>query len=437
MLYFITYIPTSCHSKGDIKLINIERLLNNIENLAKIGATSEGGVSRLSFTKNETLANDFVEQLMKNAGMETTKDAIGNVIGTYRRSEQFDSPLIIGSHIDTVPNGGKYDGALGVLTAIEVIHTMHEHNISYARPIKVIAFKDEEGCRFGVGMLGSSAVIGGFDYSLLDVKDANDVTISEAMVAQGYNPDDIHLCKIENIYAYLELHIEQGRVLESKNLPVGVVTGIAGPIWFEVTVEGIHEHAGATPMHLRNDALAGAAEMLLEIEAIANRYENGVATVGKLEIQNAGINVIPGKVSFICDLRHIDENERDAMERQITEKIHHIAEKRQLNFSIKDLQRISPVLTDSALVEKISHAVEKVGVTPFQLSSGAGHDAMLFAGHCPIGMIFVRTKDGISHNPVEYASPEDIQIGAEVLLETVLGLKVENSVKSINSFDFK
>lgn len=403
-------------------MIQLARLVKHIEQLATIGATSTGGVSRLSYTLEERAANDFVRQLMLDAGMTASYDSIGNMIGTYTYGATESEPLIIGSHIDTVPNGGKYDGALGVLTAIEVVQTMHELGMTYPRPIHVIAFKDEEGSRFGVGMLGSSAVVGTFDESLLNVQDADGISLAEAMQRQGFDPAAISTAHIERIHAYLELHIEQGRVLEAAQLPVGIVTGIAGPIWFEATITGLHEHAGATPMPLRQDALVGAAEMMLAIEQIAQRYENGVATVGKLAIQNAGINVIPGQVTFICDLRHIDLVQRDAMEQDILHAIHAIAQKRQLTLQVADLQRIAPAPTDRTMRAAIERAIEAVDVTPFSLPSGAGHDAMLFADHCPIGMIFIRTKDGISHNPIEYAAPDDIEIGANVLLQSILQL---------------
>ena len=403
-------------------MIQLARLLQNIEQLATIGATSAGGVSRLSYTLEERAANDFVKQLMLDAGMTASYDSIGNIVGTYTCGATESEPLIIGSHIDTVPNGGKYDGALGVLTAIEVIQTMHELNMTYPRPIHVIAFKDEEGSRFGVGMLGSSAVVGTFEESLLKVQDADGISLADAMQLQGFDPSSISAAHIEHIYAYLELHIEQGRVLEAAQLPVGIVTGIAGPIWFEATITGLHEHAGATPMHLRQDALAGAAEMMVAIEHIAQQYEHGVATIGKLSIQDAGINVIPGQVKFICDLRHIDLLQRDAMEKDILQAIHGIAQKRHLSLQIADLQRIAPAPTNKSVCVAIERAIEAVGITPFSLPSGAGHDAMLFAAHCPIGMIFVRTKDGISHNPIEYAAPKDIETGANVLLQSVLQL---------------
>ena len=407
-----------------MSLIQLNRLLRHIEQLGTIGQMPDGGVSRLSFTDAEQEANQFVEMLMQQAGMETSIDPIGNIIGTYCKdpSTSHEAPIIMGSHIDTVPNGGKYDGALGVLTAIEVIHTLHEHDITLARPIQVIAFKDEEGVRFGVGMLGSRAVAGTLTTDMLKAVDAQGITVAQAMENQHLQPANIHLAKIDPIYAYLELHIEQGRVLETENIPVGVVTGIAGPLRLEVTIHGLAEHAGATPMQLRQDALAGAAEMMVEIERIANGIDGTVATIGKIVIENAGVNVIPGQVTFTCDLRHVIQESRDLAECEIKKAICTIATKRHLYSSVKELQRVKPVTTDAAIMQTIHHAIEKCGYDAFYLSSGAGHDAMQFAHHCPIGMIFVRSKDGVSHNPLEYSSPEDIEAGAQVLFETILAL---------------
>lgn len=402
--------------------MNIERLLAHIEALAQYGGGEDGGVSRLAFTAIEQKANDYIIQLMQNAGMDVKIDAIGNIIGTYTAtvSDKTLAPLVTGSHIDTVPNGGKYDGALGVLAAIEAVQSIAEQQLELARPLQVVSFKDEEGARFGVGLLGSKAASGNFDSQVLEQTDAEHVSIRQAMLSQGLQPDRLSEAEMAPPHAYIELHIEQGRVLEMEDLPVGIVTGIAGPLWFEVTLQGMAEHAGATPMHLRKDALVCASKIIVEIEKIAARFEGSVATVGKLQIAHAGINVIPGTVSFTCDLRHVDENVRNLVEEAIQKVIAATCAQMDIQYDVKLLQRVKPVLADQQLIAHIAQTIEQKGLRAFQLSSGAGHDAMLMASKCPVAMIFVRNKLGISHNPLEYVSSQDIEIAAEVLQNTLI-----------------
>lgn len=401
-------------------MINDDRLLKHLQDLSQIGRNElTGGINRFSFTPEEQQAIELVTSYMEEAGMTITVDAVGNVIGTYGEGSE---TIMLGSHIDTVPEGGKYDGALGVLAAIEVVQTIHEQQLSLSKKIEVVVFKDEEGTRFGFGLIGSRALAGLLAYEHLQKTDASGISIEEAMKQSQMSPLLLEKIKRNDIQAYLEMHIEQGRVLENEKLPVGIVTGIAAPSWLEVTVTGVSEHAGATPMPIRKDALAAASEMILAIEQMFKDRSGSVATVGKLNVEPNGVNVIPGRVTFTIDVRDIDEQIISILESSILRQMQKIAERRIVTLKTKMLQRVKPAKTDPMLQQQLANSIEKNGVRPYSLISGAGHDAMNIAAVAPIGMLFVRSKDGISHNPLEYSSDEDIVIATNIFYDTVVEL---------------
>ena len=329
---------------------------------------------------------------------------------------------MIGSHIDTVPHGGKFDGALGVLAAIEVVHSLKDQGIQLTSPLKIVSFKDEEGTRFGFGLLGSRAMAGILKKEELEGRDDQGISLKEAMIENGYDPEKIGEAKVNQVAAYLELHIEQGKVLENEHVPVGIVTGIAGPSWKEITVRGLSEHAGATPMPIRQDALVAASEMILNIEQIALKYKDAVATVGKLQVKPNGVNVIPGEVTFSLDVRDLDNERCAKIVTEISEMIQEVSEKRGVQSEITGLQTVSSVQADAGIQAIIKEAIVSKGIKPISLVSGAGHDAMNFASLCPMGMIFVRSKDGISHNPLEFSSMDDCAIATDVLYDTLVRL---------------
>ena len=402
-------------------MINTNRLLQSIEALSLIGRTSNGGVTRFAYTEVERLANEYVRQLMEAIGLTTYYDAVGNLIGEYEGCEPLPS-IVLGSHIDTVPDGGKFDGALGVLTAIEVVATIIDKQIKLKHPIKIIAFKDEEGARFQFGMIGSRAAAGTLQDEDLDRADHTGITLKEAMYNQGFLPHLMKDAVLKNVKCYLELHIEQGKILEEANASVGIVSGIAGPLWKQYKIVGTAEHAGATPMSMRKDPIVAASHIISKIEELARQYANAVATVGKIQAHPNGINVIASEVTFTVDIRDIDIAIRDNLEQQIEEFVLKTVKERQLSYEVQTLQRVPSVLCDSTIQTAIHKATEKLGITPITLPSGAGHDAMQFHYLFPIGMIFVCSKEGISHNPQEYSSPSHIQDGANVLFETRLKL---------------
>ena len=402
-------------------MININRLIQSIDELSLIGKTASGGITRYAYTEIERQANDYVKQLMEAIGLTTYYDAVGNLIGEYEGSAPLPT-IVLGSHIDTVPDGGKFDGALGILTAIEVVATILENEIKLKHPIKIIAFKDEEGARFQFGMIGSRAAAGTLLDEDLNRVDHTGITLKEAMYEQGFSPHRMKDALLKNVKCYLELHIEQGKVLEKANASVGIVSGIAGPLWKEYKIFGLAEHAGATPMSMRNDPVVAASHIIAKIEEMACQYANAVATVGKIQVLPNGINVIANEVAFTVDIRDIDIAIRDELEQQIEDYVIKTVKERSLTYQVQTLQRVPSVLCDSSIQIAIRQSMVKLGITPITLPSGAGHDAMQFHNLFPIGMIFVCSKEGISHNPNEYSSPSHIQDGANVLLQTLLTL---------------
>ncbi|WP_059170357.1 Zn-dependent hydrolase [Bacillus sp. FJAT-27445] len=405
-------------------MVNSNRLWERLQQLSKIGATGNGGVTRLSFTNEERKAKDLVAGFMKEAGLSVREDEAGNLIGRMEGTIAGAPVVMTGSHIDSVFDGGNFDGPLGVLAAIEALQTMDEEGVSVEHPIEVVAFTDEEGARFSFGMLGSRAIAGLITGEELMNRDKNGVPIAEAMKAMGLDPKEIAKAarKKEEVKSYIELHIEQGKVLEKENLPVGVVSGIAGPLWMKFTVEGEAGHAGNTPMGIRRDAMTAAARMILMIEQEAYKTGSSVGTVGQLNLFPGGINIIPGRVEFSLDLRDINEETRDEIERAILKEAGRIAEEQGVKLSVEDLQRIPPAPCDGEIQQAVRESIAEAGLQTTILPSGAGHDGMQFTGLWPIGMIFVRSKNGISHDPAEWTSQEDCAAGAEVLYRTLLKL---------------
>ena len=407
--------------------IDADRLWSRLSELAQIGKSESGGVTRLSFTEEERAAKDLVASYMREAGLAVREDATGNLTGR-RKGRVGDAPVVLtGSHVDSVRNGGDFDGPLGVLGAVEALQTMDERGIETERPVEVVAFTDEEGARFSFGMIGSRATAGTLTPEHLANEDENGVSIAEAMRTSGLDPGRIDeaVRARGSVYAYVELHIEQGRILESKDLPVGVVTGIAGPAWLRFTLAGEAAHAGTTPMNLRRDALAAAAAVIGRIEREAARTGTSVGTVGQLELSPGGINIIPGQVTFSLDLRDIDEDVRNDVEARIMHEAVLLCEKRGVELETKTLQRLPPAPCSALVRDAAWEACETLGFEPFGLASGAGHDGMHLTELCPIGMIFARSIDGLSHNPAEYSSKEDCAAGAEVLYRTLLKLAGE------------
>lgn len=405
-------------------MVDGERLWRRISQLGKIGRREGGGVTRLSFSEEERAAKDLVTSYMEEAGLSVREDAVGNLIGR-REGKNPEAPVVlIGSHVDSVYDGGDFDGPLGVLAGVEVLQTMQENGVEAEHPVEVVAFTDEEGARFSFGMIGSRALAGRLSEEDLRHADADGVSVADAMRERGLDPERIgEAARHEgSVKAYVELHIEQGRVLESEDLPAGIVSGIAGPVWLSFSLEGETGHAGATPMNLRRDALAAAAEILGVIEGEASATGTSVGTVGRIEARPGGVNIIPGDVRFTLDLRDIDESVRDGVEARVRERATETCERRGVGLETEELQRLAPAPCSEVVRNTAERACERVGIRPLSLQSGAGHDGMQFAGLWPMGMIFVRSKDGVSHNPAEFSTKEDCAVGCGILYYAVQDL---------------
>jgi len=389
--------------------------------LGEVGKQPSGGVTRLSFTAEERRAKDLVASYMREAGLFVYEDAAGNLIGRKEGTNPDATVVLVGSHLDSVYNGGCFDGPLGVLAGVEVVQTMNEHGVVTHHPIEVVAFTDEEGARFRFGMIGSRAMAGTLPPEALECRDAEGISLAEAMKQAGLDPDRLPQAarKPGTVKAYVELHIEQGRVLEETGLPVGIVTGIAGLIWVKFTIEGKAEHAGATPMSLRRDPMAAAAQIIIVIEEEARRTGTTVGTVGQLHVYPGGINVIPERVEFVLDLRDLKAEVRDQVWKAIAVRAETIAKERNVRVTTERLQEMPPVLCSDEVKRAAEAACQKLGYPSFWLPSGAAHDSVQLAPICPIGMIFVRSQDGVSHSPAEWSTKEDCAAGAEVLYHTV------------------
>jgi allantoate deiminase len=405
-------------------VIDGERLWRRISDLGEIGKQEEGGVTRLSFTDEERAAKDKVASYMEEAGLSVYEDAVGNLFGR-REGKNPEAPVVlVGSHVDSVYHGGNFDGPLGVLAGIEVLHAMEEQGVETEHPIEVVAFTDEEGTRFSLGMVGSRALAGRLSPDDMEREDENGVSVAGAMRAYGLDPERVNDASRPqgSIEAYVELHIEQGRVLESEDLPVGIVTGIAGPIWLRFTLAGETGHAGATPMNLRRDSLAAAAEVIGVIEAEAAQTGTTVGTVGQLEVEPGGINIIPGRAEFSLDLRDIDEGVREGVEGRILQEAEEICRRRGVRVELEELQRLPPAPCSGLVRNAAQRACERLGIRVHALPSGAGHDGMQLTDLCPVGMIFIRSRDGVSHSPDEWSAQEDCAAGGDALYWTVLDL---------------
>ncbi|MBT2755484.1 allantoate amidohydrolase [Mesobacillus foraminis] len=380
------------------------------------------GVTRLPFTPESLRCEALIEQWMKQAGMKVWKDGVNNIIGRYEGKDPNAPVLLIGSHLDTVIEGGKYDGMLGVLTGIEVVQTLFNQGLVLNHPIEVVGFCDEEGVRFHSTFLGSRALVGTFSDEDLQRTDDAGITLEAALINAGADPSSYPLAKRnrEDILGYLELHIEQGPVLEKENEPVGVVSGIAGVTRFSFEVSGTAGHAGTVPGRLRQDALAGASEIILFIESVMKKYDPLVATVGKLTVLPGASNVIPGFVKGTLDIRDIDESRKESAINEIMEESRKIASQRGIQLKFEEVMKAPPTYCSEEFTSIAMQSIKELGGRPIKLISGAGHDAMAMAELTDVAMLFVRCKEGLSHHPDEACTEEDITAGAEVLLSVVL-----------------
>jgi len=404
--------------------INAARLQSHFEAMSEIGKIGETGTCRPAHTALEKQGFEIASSWMHAAGMVTRIDNFGNLIGRFEGKNPALPVLMMGSHLDSQPYGGRFDGVAGVLCAIEVVRTLHDNGIIPERSIDVISFADEEGWRFNKGLFGSRGILGKLENGELQRKDQEGITREQALKDFGCDITKFKESEYKqgSIFCFLELHIEQGPVLDMAHKPIGVVSGISGPLWWTVKLKGMAGHAGSVPMPIRKDAMLGAAEIIIALNEIATQVPGNptVGTVGTLNVFPASRNIIAEEVSMTVDLRDIDLERRNRYEQQLRERIEAITQKHKLTYSISEDTNSEPRYCADWIKEIIHEECEKLHLDAPELMSGPFHDALALSYACDYGMIFVRCKDGISHNPLEYSSYEDLAIGANVLLGTVV-----------------
>ena len=412
--------------------INSDRLWKHLRQLAGIGKNQDGSITRFPFTPQDRQAELLILSFMEEAGLDAGRDAAGNLIGrwipeglpaistTEASPDALSSPVIVGSHYDTVLEGGAFDGCLGLLGAIEAVQTLRENGFTPSCPIYVIGFKDEEGNRFGYGMVGSRSICGRIEPEGLSSCDRDGISLKDAMTAYGLDPSRLADCRIFPVRAMLELHIEQGSVLENTGCTIGIVEGIAGLERHTIRIEGNSAHAGATPMEGRQDPVTAMSRWILEVTQLAKEREHCVATVGSIQVAPGACNIICSSAEFSLDLRSLrDQDRKEIMEEMAAFEEQLIRQERVRITRWMD-QEIPSAPCDDRLKNCMEEICQRNGFSFRRLMSGAGHDSMNFSGICPIGMTFVPSVGGFSHRKEEFTSREDCAAGVQVLMEMIL-----------------
>jgi len=404
--------------------INGQRLNARLTELAEFGKTPEGGTHRLAYSDADLEARQYAMKLMREAKLEVSIDAAGNIVGRRAGSDASLKPLMIGSHIDSVPAGGSYDGQVGSMGAIEAAQTLADNNQRLRHPLEVVIFQNEEG-----GTIGSTAIARGLTEKDLSIVANSKKTIREGIKFIGGDPDKLSnaVRKKGDLAGYLELHIEQGGSLYQEKIDIGVVEGIVGVFWWDVTVEGFANHAGTTPMNQRRDALLAAAKYIEAVNRIVTSLPGRqVGTVGKIQAFPGAFNIIPGKVATSLGLRDLDAAKVQMLFEKIQSEVRQIEAATGTKFDFKQVNASQPAPTDARFRRVIEDSAKQLGLTTKLMPSGAGHDAQEIAHLAPVGMIFVPSRDGISHSPREFSEPAAITNGANVLLLSLLKLDAMN-----------
>ncbi|WEJ03774.1 Zn-dependent hydrolase [Pseudomonas sp. FJ2-5-13] len=406
--------------QSNAPLINRDRLWQSLMDLAQLGATAKGGVCRLALTDLDRQARDLFVQWCEAAGCSVSVDAIGNIFARRPGRNPALPPVMTGSHIDTQPTGGKFDGCYGVMAGLEVIRTLNDLQIETQAPIEVVVWTNEEGSRFPPCMMGSGVFAGKFDLQdTLDKCDDQGLSVGSELQRIGYAGARAVLG--HPVGAYFEAHIEQGPVLEDRAITLGVVMGCLGQKWFDLTLTGVEAHAGPTPMHLRKDALVGAAEVVSAVNRIAHQHQpHACGTVGCLNLHPGSRNVIPGQVNMTIDLRHLHADKLQAMVDEVHAVIEDSAARHGLTFELTPTADFPPLDFHPTCVNAVREAAQALGLSHMDIVSGAGHDAIFVAELGPAGMIFVPCEGGISHNEIENAAPDDLAAGCAVLLRAMV-----------------
>lgn len=423
LLMFVSLTGFSQTTISTIK-VNEQRIEKRIFELAKFGKDSSGNSYRVAYTKGDQQGREYFISMMKKAGLEVTIDYAGNIIGRRKGMNASLKPIALGSHIDMVPRGGNYDGCVGSVGALEVIEVLNENNMLTEHPLELIIFSNEEG-----GTIGSSMLVKPYSAKELKAVSQSGLTIAEGIKAIGGNPDSLQkiVRNKGDLAAFIELHIEQGGILEKENIQIGVVEGIVGIEDWEVTIEGVANHAGTTPMNMRHDALLSAAKLIVAVNEVVTSYEGKqVGTIGKIAAEPGAYNVIPGKVVLGMEIRDISFEKIGELYNDIEKKASSIAASGGTKISFRQqFIPIHPALTDKTIQSKIVNAAKTLGLSYKYMQSGAGHDSQDMALIAPVGMIFVPSAGGISHSQKEFTKATDMANGANVLLQTILQLDKE------------
>ncbi|WP_067034742.1 Zn-dependent hydrolase [Allomuricauda sp. CP2A] len=419
-LYILLLSSSIFAQKQEIK-VDQDRLEKRIFDLAEFGMQENGETERVAFSDADIEARNWVVQTLKGFGMEVKIDVAGNIIGKRKGTDASKKPIAFGSHIDRVPNGGNYDGCVGSMAALEVIATLNDNNMKTKHPLEVIIFPNEEG-----GVMGSRAMSGNLTKAAFNVVNSTGYSMGEGIMRLGGDTTRITeaIRKKGDMAAFLELHIEQGGILEKENLNIGVVEGIVGLKWWDVVFTGFANHAGTTPMNARQDALLAAAKFIVAVNEVTNSFDGPqVGTVGRIKAEPGAPNVIPGKVVTSLEIRDLSSEVIEKVFQAIKAKAQEIAEASNVTIEFHPLDTTAePALTDPQIQKEIEGSAKALGLTYNYMPSGAGHDAQDMARIAPTGMIFVPSKGGISHSPKEFTSAKDMANGANVLLNTILAL---------------
>ena len=415
---------------AQINKASVENIKNDLENLAKYNSTPGNGITRVLFYKEELQGREFIKSRMIENGMKVREDAVGNIFGNIEGTDPDAAPVWTGSHIDTVLNAGMFDGNAGVISGIEALRLIKESGIPHKRNIEAIVYTSEEPTRFGLGCLGSRTMAGELTAEdMKDIKDKDGLSFAEVLVSLGHNLDEIKDVKrVEgDVHAAVELHIEQGAVLDTKKIGIGVVTTISAPTDIKVSVFGTQEHAGATPMNMRSDSMSAAAEMMLGLESLARNSMDysTVATVGKVMVFPGITNVIPGQVDFTIDIRSADMDDKNTLIEKFKEIVKCVESVRSVKTELEIVSHDEPENAEPEIIKMIQDICEEKSQDYNLMVSGAYHDSMFVSKFAPFGMIFVPSKNGISHHIDEWTDFEDIAKGTDILAETLLRLSNE------------
>ena len=411
-------------------MINAKRFERNFNAISEFGALKGGGLTRLAFSKEDLEAREFLINLIEKNGFKLKIDNVGNIYAIYDEGCEADAkPVCVGSHIDSVPNGGFYDGTLGVMAGLEALSSIKEAGIKLKRPLWLINFSCEESSRFKTATIGSKIISGKLSQQRLhELKDEDGISLFEAMSAAGFKPQNLDeaILKENSLHAYLELHIEQGPVLERSAISVGVVSGIAAPIRFEITIQGKADHSGATPMNMRSDALLAASHIIIAANKFAKNKKTAVATVGYAHAKPGVLNVVPGEARLGVDLRDIDKASLEELNLELRNFVGELSRELKFSYEIRELSSDEPVKLSEHAINLLEDEAKKLGIKTLTLPSGAGHDAMnLTKLASSVGMLFIPCVDGISHNTKEAINFKDAVAATRILTNALIRLSNE------------